>query len=183
MARILVTGGVRSGKSRYAEGLLDSAAPALYLTPGYPADAAVDAEWAARVAAHQARRPAGWRTVETLGLAELIATADAPVLVDCLGTWLTRVLDQWQAWEAPREDWLSRLDKEVAALAQAVAGCPDLVVVTNEVGWGLVSEYRSGRIFADQLGRLNQAVGAVCDEVVLMVAGRPLRLLGQEPSP
>ena len=183
MARILVTGGVRSGKSRYAEALLDAGASALYLTPGYPADPAVDAEWAARVAAHQARRPAGWRTVETLALAERIATADAPVLVDCLGTWLTRLLDQWQAWEAPTPQWQPQLDDEVAALSRAVAGCPDIVIVTNEVGWGLVSEYRSGRVFADQLGRLNQAVGAVCDEVVLMVAGRPLRLPGQEPSP
>ena len=183
MARILVTGGVRSGKSRYAETLLDATRPALYLTPGYPADPAVDAEWAARVVAHQARRPAGWRTVETLALAERIATADAPVLVDCLGTWLTRLLDQWQAWEAPTPQWQPQLDDEVAALSRAVAGCADLVIVTNEVGWGLVSEYRSGRVFADQLGRLNQAVGAVCDEVVLMVAGRPLRLPGEEPSP
>lgn len=178
MARILVTGGVRSGKSRYAETLLDATAPARYLTPGYPADPAVDAEWAARVAAHQSRRPAGWRTVETLALAEQIATADAPVLVDCLGTWLTRLLDEWQAWDAPTAQWQPRLAEEIDALAAAVAGCPEIVIVTNEVGWGLVSEYRSGRVFADQLGRINQAVGAVCDEVVLMVAGRPLRLPG-----
>lgn len=176
MARVLVTGGVRSGKSRYAESLLDPAAPAVYVTPGYPADPATDAEWAARVAAHRERRPAGWQTVETLALADTIAGATAPVLVDCLGTWLTRLVDEWQAWEAPSVQWQDRLDAEVAALARAVAASPDVVVVTNEVGWGLVSQYRSGRVFADQLGRINQAVGAVCDEVVLMVAGRPLRL-------
>ncbi|MCW5953174.1 MAG: bifunctional adenosylcobinamide kinase/adenosylcobinamide-phosphate guanylyltransferase, partial [Propionibacteriaceae bacterium] len=60
MARVLVTGGVRSGKSRYAELLLDAGSPAVYLTPGYPADPTTDPEWAARVAAHQSRRPACW---------------------------------------------------------------------------------------------------------------------------
>lgn len=177
MARILVTGGVRSGKSRYAEQLVGAASSALYLTPGYPADPVADAEWAARVAAHRARRPACWQTRETLNLAEEIATADRPVLVDCLGVWLTRVLDDWDAWETPATDWLPRLDDEVSSLATAVANAAeDVVLVTNEVGWGVVSEHRSGRIFADHLGRVNQAVARVCDEVVLMVAGRPLRL-------
>lgn len=176
MARVLVTGGVRSGKSRYAEELLDPSAPAVYLTPGYPPDPAVDADWAARVAAHQARRPALWRTVESLDLVGGIATAEAPVLVDCLGTWVTRLFDAWGVWDAPTEAWRERFDLEVAALAAAVAACPEIVLVTNEVGWGLVSEHRSGRIFADQLGRANQAVAGVCDEVVLMVAGRPVSL-------
>lgn len=177
MTRVLVTGGVRSGKSRYAEQLMDADTPALYLTPGYPADPNVDPEWAARVAAHQSRRPACWTTRETLGLAEAINGAEAPVLLDCLGTWLTRLMDSWEAWEEPAETWRTRLDAEVSALATAVAQAPvKVVIVTNEVGWGLVSEYPAGRIFADQLGRVNQAIAAVCDEVVLMVAGRPLRL-------
>lgn len=177
MTRILVTGGVRSGKSRYAEQLLDAGSPALYLTPGYPADPATDPEWAARVAAHQSRRPAGWTTLETLDLAGSITAAQAPVLLDCLGTWLTRLLDGWEAWEAPADTWRTRLDAEVTALATAITRANvEVVIVTNEVGWGLVSEYPAGRIFADQLGRVNQAVAAVCDEVVLMVAGRPLPL-------
>lgn len=177
MSRILVTGGVRSGKSRYAEGLLDAGSPAIYLTPGYPADPIADREWAARVAAHQSRRPAGWRTQETLDLAEAIEAADIPVLVDCLGTWLTRLFDGWEAWDAPTEVWQTRLEAEIAKLATAVANAKvDVVLVTNEVGWGLVSEHRSGRIFADQLGRVNQAVAAVCEDVVLLVAGRPLHL-------
>lgn len=174
MTRVLVTGGVRSGKSRYAEALLDAGAPAVYLTPGYRADPAADPEWAARVQAHQTRRSARWRTVETLDLAGGVAASQAPVLVDCLGVWLTRLLDSWEAWEAPAEQWQARLDAEVSALASAVASASEVVVVTNEVGWGLVSEYRSGRVFADQLGRVNQAIGQVCDEVVLMVAGRAL---------
>lgn len=177
MARILVTGGVRSGKSRYAEQLLDASSPAIYLTPGYPADPEADPEWAARVASHQSRRPAVWSTHETLDLAASITTAEAPVLLDCLGTWMTRLLDEWKAWDEPAETWQSRLDAEVAALATAISQARvDVVIVTNEVGWGLVSEYPAGRVFADQLGRLNQTIAAVCEEIVLMVVGRPLIL-------
>lgn len=177
MAHVLVTGGVRSGKSRYAESLLARDAAVTYLTPGYPADATRDAEWAARVAAHRLRRPPTWRTVETLDLAVSLAAAEGPVLVDCLGTWLTRLLDRWDAWDADPGAWAGRLDAEVAALAASVGAHPhDAVLVTNEVGWGVVSEHRSGRLFADHLGRVNQAIGVSCDQVVLMVAGRPLVL-------
>lgn len=177
MAHVLVTGGVRSGKSRYAESLFDIADPVSYLTPGYPADPAADAEWAARVAAHQLRRPPAWRTVETLNLAQALTEADGPVLIDCLGTWLTRLLDTWDAWEAEEPAWVGRLNQATTALATAVREHPaDVVVVTNEVGWGVVPEYRAGRRFADHLGRVNQQVGAACDQVVLMVAGRPLVL-------
>ena len=177
MAHVLVTGGVRSGKSRYAESLLSFDDPVSYLTPGYPANPVADAEWAARVAAHQLRRPATWRTVETLALADAIADAPGPVLIDCLGTWLTRLLDSWQAWDAESPDWSHRLAEESSSLVAAMrehAG--DIVIVTNEVGWGVVSEYRSGRLFADNLGRLNQQVAAACDQVYLMVAGRPLSI-------
>lgn len=177
MVHVLVTGGVRSGKSRHAESLLSAEAPVSYLTPGYPADPAHDAEWAARVAAHQLRRPPAWRTVETLDLAAALADADGPVLIDCLGTWLTRLLDGWQAWDHDEAAWVPRLAEATAALAAAVRAHPaDVVVVTNEVGWGLVSEYRAGRLFADHLGRVNQAVAAVSDQIILMVAGRPLTL-------
>jgi adenosylcobinamide kinase/adenosylcobinamide-phosphate guanylyltransferase len=99
------------------------------------------------------------------------------VLIDCLGTWLTRLMDGWQAWDDDAPEWASRLETAVSGLAAAVAGHPsDVVVVTNEVGWGLVSEYRSGRLFADNLGRINQRVAASCDRVVLLVAGRPIVL-------
>lgn len=177
MAHVLVTGGVRSGKSRYAESLLAVEDQVSYLTPGYPADPAADAEWAARVAAHQLRRPAAWRTVETLALADAVAAASGPVLIDCLGTWLTRLFDSWEAWDAEESEWSQRLVAETSSLVSAIGDHGgDVVVVTNEVGWGVVSEYRSGRLFADSLGRLNQQVAAACDHVVLMVAGRPLDL-------
>ncbi|HSK33713.1 MAG TPA: bifunctional adenosylcobinamide kinase/adenosylcobinamide-phosphate guanylyltransferase [Propionicimonas sp.] len=177
MAHVLVTGGVRSGKSRYAESLLSVEDPVSYLTPGYPADPATDAEWAARVAAHQLRRPASWRTVETIALADAVAAASGPVLIDCLGTWLTRLFDSWRAWESEEPEWSQRLALEASSLVNAIKEqrC-DVVIVTNEVGWGVVSEYRSGRMFADNLGRINQQVAAACDQVVLMVAGRPLPL-------
>ena len=177
MAHVLVTGGVRSGKSRYAESLFSVDDPVSYLTPGYPADPIADAEWAARVAAHQLRRPASWLTVETLALAEAVGDAPGPVLIDCLGTWLTRLFDTWHAWDAEDAEWSPLLESEVSSLVSAIKGHGgDVVVVTNEVGWGVVSEYRSGRLFADNLGRLNQQVAAACDQVFLMVAGRPLSL-------
>lgn len=177
MAHVLVTGGVRSGKSRYAESLLSAEDPVSYLTPGYPADPAADAEWAARVAAHQLRRPVSWRTIETLALADAVRDASGPVMIDCLGTWLTRLLDSWQAWDAEAPDWSHRLEGATSSLVSAIRGHEGaVVVVTNEVGWGVVPEYRSGRVFADNLGRLNQQVATACDQVVLMVAGRPLPL-------
>ncbi len=175
MTRVLVTGGVRSGKSRYAESLLPREVAVTYLTPGYPAGH--DAEWAARIAAHRLRRPPAWRTVEALDLANALSEADTPVLIDCLGTWLTRLIDSWQAWDDADTVIAARLEPEISGLAAAVAAHPrQLVIVTNEVGWGVVPEYRAGRIFADNLGRTNQAIAAACDQVVLLVAGRPLTL-------
>jgi adenosylcobinamide kinase / adenosylcobinamide-phosphate guanylyltransferase len=175
MAGVLVTGGVRSGKSRYAESLLPSDAEVTYLTPGYPADK--DAEWAARIAAHRLRRPPSWRTVETLDIATGLAETTGPVLIDCLGTWLTRLIDSWQAWDDSDLVIAAKLEPEVARLIAAVkTHSATVVIVTNEVGWGVVPEQRSGRIFADHLGRINQQVASACDQVVLLVAGRPLTL-------
>lgn len=174
--RILVTGGVRSGKSRHAEGLLAHLDAVTYVTPGYPADADADPEWAARVAAHRLSRPASWTTLETVDVAGALRSVDGPVLVDCLGTWVTRQVDA-VGWEGPSGRIAAALAEATADLARAVEGHPGpLVLVSNEVGWGLVSEHASGRLFADLLGRTNQAVAGVVDEVVLMVAGRPLRL-------
>lgn len=174
--RILVTGGVRSGKSAYAERLLAGRTNVTYVATGPLPDPTTDPEWAARIAAHRNRRsPLGWTTVETADPAHVLRAADGPVLLDCLGTWLTACLDDLQAWQRPAADWQpawqERADGFVRAWREA-----DVVGVTNEVGWGVVSEHRSGRLFADLLGRLNQQVAAVSDEVVLMVMGRPLVL-------
>lgn len=169
--RILVTGGVRSGKSSHAERLLAEAPAVRYVAPGPQRD---DADWAARIAAHRARRPPTWETVETHDLPQALAY-DGPVLVDCLGTWLTAALDERQAWEQSTE----RLETLVAELCtEAIAAMRgDVVWVTNEVGLGVVPSHRSGRVFRDLLGTVNQRIGAACDEVHLVVAGRVLRLV------
>lgn len=177
MSVTLVTGGVRSGKSTHAEALVASQATVQYVAPGPVPDPVADPDWAARIAAHRSRRPAAWRTHETADVAGVLATAPGAVLVDCLGTWLTAVIDGAGAWEAPADDVhalvLDRLTGVVDALA--VAAGP-VVVVTNEVGWGVVPEHRSGRLFRDLLGTVNQRVGAVSGEVHLVVSGRVLVL-------
>lgn len=175
MRKVLVTGGVRSGKSAYAEALLADVGEVTYLTPGYPADPASDPEWASRVRNHQQRRPAHWRTVETVDLAAALAASNSPVLIDCLGTWVTRSIDTWGTWERPFDDWRHLFETAVDDLRNAwrIHRHP-LVAVTNEVGWGVVPEHPSGRLFADLLGRTNQQLAAVSDDVVLMVAGRAL---------
>jgi adenosylcobinamide kinase/adenosylcobinamide-phosphate guanylyltransferase len=175
--KTLVTGGVRSGKSRYAEALLVGQPHVTYLAPGPVPDPQRDPEWAARIATHQANRPAGWTTVETSRLTEAFGSHQPPFLIDCLGTWVTAVVDELGTWDVPLRDWQSsfddRLDDLVAAYG-AVDG--PVVAVTNEVGWGLVSEHRSGRVFTDLLGRTNQAIAAASHQVVLVVAGRALLL-------
>lgn len=172
--RILVTGGVRSGKSRHAEALMSGRDRVTYVAAGAMATDD-DPDWAARVAEHQARRPGHWTTRETLDLPEVIA-AGGPVLVDCLGTWLTATLDELDGWVADPDSWRPELDLRLDALTKAVAAAEDLVLVTNEVGLGVVPAHASGRIFRDLLGLVNQRVGASCDEVHLVVAGRVLRL-------
>ena len=167
MGRVLVTGGVRSGKSAHAEGLLADRPAVTYVATG-AVPGRDDSEWAARVAAHRARRPPGWTTLESTDLGSALGATGA-FLVDCLGTWLTAQLDDL-GWED------EGLEVRVDALVTAVARCSDLVVVTNEVGAGVVPEHRSGRLFRDHLGLLNQRVAAVCDEVHLVVAGRVLVL-------
>jgi adenosylcobinamide kinase / adenosylcobinamide-phosphate guanylyltransferase len=175
--RTLVTGGVRSGKSRYAEHLLADAAAVTYVAPGPVPDAVADPEWAARVATHQIRRPAHWTTVETDDVAAALASGAPAYLVDCLGTWVTAVVDGLGTWDVPLARWQDAFDARLDALVAAwgsVSGTA--VAVTNEVGWGLVSEHRSGRVFTDLLGRVNAAVAAASDDVVLLVAGRALVL-------
>ncbi|NNG19962.1 bifunctional adenosylcobinamide kinase/adenosylcobinamide-phosphate guanylyltransferase [Naumannella sp. ID2617S] len=174
--KTVVTGGVRSGKSSHAERLLGEHGSVVYLAPGPPVDPAADPEWARRVAAHRARRPEKWRTVEGADVAGLLPGLQGAVLLDCLGTWLTGQLDAVDAW-GDAAGWEAEIERRIAALAAAWAAYPsDAVAVTNEVGWGLVSEHRSGRIFADWLGRTNQAIAAASDDVWLVVAGRTLRL-------
>jgi adenosylcobinamide kinase/adenosylcobinamide-phosphate guanylyltransferase len=175
--KILITGGVRSGKSRYAEHLLSIHPDVTYLAPGPVPDPVADPEWAARITAHQEARPSSWRTVETSRVPEALTSHEPPILLDCLGTWLTAVVDGLGTWDLPLAQWQASFDNHLDELVQAWLDVPGLAVaVTNEVGMGLVSEHRSGRVFTDLLGRTNQALAAASDHVVLVVAGRALYL-------
>ena len=166
-ARTLVLGGARSGKSRYAEGLITAGAPPwIYLATAQP----LDEEMAARIAEHRARRHAGWTIVEApLELASAIvanAGSGTPLLVDCLTLWLSNVI-------------LAGFDVEGACRRLTSAlndAAGPIVLVSNEVGLGVVPDNALARAFRDAQGRLNQDVAARADRVVLMAAGLPLTL-------
>ena len=174
--KTLVTGGVRSGKSRHAEQLLSGYDAVTYVAPGPTTDEDTDPDWAARIAAHQARRPSTWTTLETRDLALALAVP-GPLLVDCLGTWLTAVIDAASAWELPSTRVNALVDAALTPACAALAVAPGpVVLVTNEVGLGVVPDHRSGRLFRDLLGTVNQRVAESCDEVHLVIAGRVLKL-------
>ncbi|MCH9702806.1 MAG: bifunctional adenosylcobinamide kinase/adenosylcobinamide-phosphate guanylyltransferase [Actinomycetia bacterium] len=176
--RILVTGGVRSGKSHHAEALVNGADAVTYVAPGRPADG-TDPDWDARVARHRADRPAHWTTVETSNstdVAGAVLAAHGHVLIDCLGTWLAALLDDRRLWEATYPDAHEAVIARIDFLCETLAAAADVVVVTNEVGLGVVPSHRSGMLFRDLLGVVNQRVAAVCDEVHLVIAGRVLKI-------
>jgi adenosylcobinamide kinase/adenosylcobinamide-phosphate guanylyltransferase len=160
----LVLGGARSGKSRYAEWLI-----ATYPQPWiYVATAeAKDAEMADRIAAHKARRDAGWRTIEAShALADALAAApaEAAVLIDCLTLWLSNLMEG-----------TFDIDAQTARLLEVLARRPSpTVLVTNEVGLGIVPDNALARRFRDAQGILNQRLAAQAARVIMMVAGLPV---------
>ncbi len=163
----LVLGGARSGKSRYAERAIEAAAGGgLYLAT---ADIA-DAEMAARIAGHRARRGPTWSTIEEpieiAGRIEAEARPDRPILVDCLTLWLSNLMHAGR-------DIGAETERLLAALAAARG---PVVLVANEVGLGIVPETPLGRAFRDQAGRLNQRVAAMAERVVFVAAGLPMPL-------
>ncbi len=172
--RTLVLGGARSGKSAHAEGLLDDARVEYLATARHHPD---DCEWEARISAHVARRPQSWHTVEPTDLPAVLRVAcGVPVLVDDIATWLTGELDDAQAWEGSPQP-VRACRARCAELVSAVAACPvRLVLVSAEVGLGVVPSTRAGRLFRDELGALNGELAAVCDEVLLVVAGLTVKL-------
>lgn len=184
MAAELIIGGARSGKSAHAEQRA-KALEASGLRVSYIATAqAGDAEMARRVAHHRANRPAHWDTwEEPLQLARLLrerAAAGQCLLVDCLTLWLTNLFfageaakqaESGQALDCPL------LRNEILDLVEILPRLPGrIILVSNEVGWGIVPMERLSRHFADEQGRLNQQVAAVCKRVTLVTAGLSLRL-------
>jgi len=165
-----VLGGIRSGKSAFAEALVAGAPSVRYVATAVGGED--DPEWRGRIEAHQRRRPQSWSTEETSAdpsrLAALLAEAkpDDTLLVDDLGGWVATLLDPANQ---PNDDVAT-----VTALADAVRACAArLVVVSPEVGLSLVPATPLGRAFADALGTANQALADACDRVVFVVAGRP----------
>ncbi|MEO1102501.1 MAG: bifunctional adenosylcobinamide kinase/adenosylcobinamide-phosphate guanylyltransferase [Pseudomonadota bacterium] len=168
---VLVLGGARSGKSRYAESLARVAgAPVSYIaTAGPPRDD----EMAARIAAHQARRPADWITIDApLDLAEALANVAGVAVVDCLTLWLTNVVLAEK----------SVGDATDALLSAMAARAGSVVAVSNEVGEGIVPATSLGRRFRDHQGVLNQRVAEVATDVVKVVAGCPV-VIKPRPQP
>ncbi|MGC4864173.1 bifunctional adenosylcobinamide kinase/adenosylcobinamide-phosphate guanylyltransferase [Micromonospora sp. DT53] len=171
---VLVLGGIRSGKSEFAESLVTDAPVVRYVATAPEGDPE-DTEWATRLAAHRARRPGSWTTEETTEdprrLADVLESAEPNemVLVDDLGGWVTVLLDPDHQ---PADDVAT-----IAELAEAIRGCAARVVlVSPEVGLSLVPTTPLGRAFTDALGAANRAVADACDAVVLVVAGQPVWL-------
>ncbi len=179
--RELIIGGARSGKSVLAE----KRAAHSGLRVVYVATAqALDGEMERRIAHHKARRPAHWGLVEApLDLAAALRAHAAPdtcLLVDCLTLWLSNLLFAGLAAkqaEAGEPVGCALFAGEVQALIDALPHLPgEVVLVSNEVGWGVVPMAAVSRLFADEQGRLNQRVAAACERVTLVAAGLPLAL-------
>jgi adenosylcobinamide kinase/adenosylcobinamide-phosphate guanylyltransferase len=173
--RVLVLGGARSGKSEQAELRLAGEPDVTYVATG-PEGEAGDPEWAARVAAHRARRPAWWRTAETTDLARVLAGASGALLIDGIGTWLAAAMDECGTWDGSAEGaarLAGRIGGLVAAWRQTRA---HVVAVSDEAGLGVVPATPAGRLFRDELGRLNQVLAAESEEAELVVAGRVVPL-------
>lgn len=167
----LVIGGARSGKSSHAERRAhDTGLRVIYVATA----TAHDSEMVDRIAHHRQRRPAHWQTIEEpLALATLLQREAKPatcLLVDCLTLWLTNLL-------------LANREPEIDRLLAALPALPgEIVLVSNEVGWGIVPENALARRFRDEQGRLNQRIAALADNVTLVAAGLPL-VLKHTPLP
>lgn len=176
----LITGGARSGKSRYAEELVSSfggdVAYVATLQPG-------DEEMNRRIEHHKARRPASWRTVEApLDVASAVTgLEESVVLLDCLSGWVSNLLlEHEDQGEEAVQNAVSAAVEDFLAVVRDTAKI--VVVVTNEVGSGVVPDHRLGRWYRDALGLANQRVAAAADAACLMASGLPLVLKGRFPE-
>jgi adenosylcobinamide kinase/adenosylcobinamide-phosphate guanylyltransferase len=172
---IFITGGARSGKSRFAEQITHNfGAPLCYLATAQPLDDEMDH----RIAKHQQRRGDAWHTIEEpLQLAETLAICDGTynaVLIDCLTLWLSNLLMLHEYLVGKAEE---RILEDVLHLAETLRGMKTpVIIVSNEVGLGIVPENRLARIFRDITGQANQTVATAADEAWLVTSGIPLKL-------
>ncbi|MDE2899308.1 MAG: bifunctional adenosylcobinamide kinase/adenosylcobinamide-phosphate guanylyltransferase [Chloroflexota bacterium] len=174
----MVLGGVRAGKSRYAQELAGDGGRVLFVATAEPGDE----EMAARIAAHRAERPATWSTLEepidlVTALTPLVPDFDT-VLIDCLTLWVSNLLLQ----DPDREGTPAHIQTQARRLIDLYERSDvSWIVVSNEVGLGVIPTTRLGRDFADGLGRVNQQFAAAADDVVVMFAGLPVNL--KTPGP
>ncbi|HAN9561344.1 TPA: bifunctional adenosylcobinamide kinase/adenosylcobinamide-phosphate guanylyltransferase [Escherichia coli] len=173
---ILVTGGARSGKSRHAEALIGDSSQVLYIATSQ----ILDDEMAARIEHHRQGRPEHWRTVERWQHLDALIHADInpneAVLLECVTTMVTNLLFDYGGDKDP-DEWNYQameqaINAEIQSLIAACQRCPaKVVLVTNEVGMGIVPESRLARHFCDIAGRVNQQLAAAANEVWLVVSG------------
>ena len=177
---VLITGGTRSGKSTFGESLLKDEKEVLYIATSK----VTDKEMEERVRRHRERRPPVWDTHEGYrNLSQIIKDSNKKfILFECVGTMITNILfDEERDFEAIDKEEIEGIEKDInLELKNLVDTCNSLdrtlIIITNEVGMGLVSEYPLGRIFTDILGRVNQELGALCSEAYFVACGIPLRL-------
>lgn len=179
----LVLGGARSGKSGYGEKLATERGPTadiLYVATAQP----FDTEMKARIERHRLERPGHWKTLEEpLDLVQALSkhTPDL-ILLDCVTLWVSNLLLSCDASAPDQEIEGMILDRAAALFASIREKRTDSILISNEVGFGIVPDNRLGRLYRDLLGRVNQQIAAAADEVILMVAGIPLTIKGGEEA-
>lgn len=177
---ILVTGGSRSGKSTFAEKLLEDKDDVLYIATAI----VTDKEMEKRVQKHKERRNVKWGTYEGYKELDKVLKTDCHkyIMLECIGTMVTNLMfDKNYDFDTMSQEDIKKLSNHIKLevekiILAAKENNKELIIVTNEVGWSLVSEHRLGRIFSDTLGNLNQLIASLSDKVYLVACGLPLKL-------
>lgn len=177
---ILVTGGSRSGKSKFGEELLKNKENVLYIATAI----ITDEEMRNRVTIHKKRRNQKWKTFEGYtDLHKIIKDSECMyIMLECITTMITNLIfDKYSFFDDLSKKEIDSLEESISMeIKKIIDTCrkfdKEIVIITNEVGFGLVSEYKLGRIFTDISGRVNQLLGELCDEAYLVVSGLPLKL-------
>lgn len=177
VSHILVTGGVRSGKSKFAQDLAGKLGErVIYLATAQ----AFDDEMEERIAKHRMHRPDSWETIEEpieIIPAILRRKSGDTVLLDCLTLYLTNLFFKYEKLALKEQEGV--INAQIGVLAETIKRSEaNIVIVTNEIGWGVVPENELARRFRDLAGWANQTIASVCEEVYLLVSGLPVRIKG-----